>query len=455
MPLVERPRTFELCGGNLRAFRDRTSREQLLSGPAGTGKTFANLARLLQFGSDNPGARMLIVRKTRKALSESALVTWERDVLGPRHPMLARPVTRSHRDHYRFPNGSLLVTAGIDIPEKILSSEWDVVYVNEATELDEADWQFLGMRLRAGATGYDLLIADCNPNSPKHWLYLRCLAGRCKLYPTHHYENPRYYDYRAKTWTDAGRRYINGRLKNLTGTRKERFLHGKWVAAEGAVYSYVPLTHDKPANWVPDPSWKRVWAIDWGKRAPTVLQFWAVDPAARMYLYREQFKCNMRADELGRWVKSEMEHGREPRPYGAVCDIDSEDRPGLFTQASGVDLEIADKADRDKGIQDTQARFDLASDGLPRIFFRDGARDHDPDINLVDEGRPASTIDELVGYVWDPKFVKDEPIAENDHGMDAMRYACRWVDTNLVGVDPHERHPTPEPLLPARYGTIR
>lgn len=459
-------RRYELCGGNLLAFRDHTSQEILLAGPAGTGKTFTNLARVLQFGDTYPNARMLILRKTRHSLTETALVTWERDVLGEGHPIIAKPINRGHRHSYVFPNKSVLVTGGMDNPDKVLSSEWDLIYVNEATELDEKDWETLGSRLRANSGPYDQLIGDCNPTSPKHWLYKRCMVKKCTLYPTHHFENPRYYDYRLRAWTEAGRRYVHGRLKQLTGSRRDRFLFGKWVAAEGVVYDYDPAVHDLPADWAPPADWRRVWAIDWGDRSPTVLQFWAVDPEGRMHGYREVFRCRLRADELGRWVKTTLlDTGVEGLPYAAVCDHDP-DKKAEFEKATGVSLTMADKADRGRGIQATQARFDREVIGVtqtgepllgkPRIFFKDNARCHEPDGALVDEGRPASTVEELVGYVWDPRFVKDEPIGENDHGADAMRYAVMFVDANLspnsiVGA---YSEPPKSPRLPTHMGKV-
>lgn len=422
----------EFRGGNLDAFDDTTSREYLISGPAGTGKTFVNLVKLLQFGGDHPGSRLLIVRKTRHSLTETALVTWERDVLGSNHEIIAKPIDRGHRHSYKFGNGSVLVTGGMDRPDKVLSSEWDMIYVPEATDLTLTDWETLGGRLRAAAGPYDQLFGDCNPTTPHHWLYKRCQAGKCKLYETTHRDNPRYYDVEKRKWTDAGIRYIRGRLQTLTGHRRDRFLYGKWVSAEGLVYdNYVPEAPPKghllPRDWKPPKEWPRVWGIDWGHSAPTVLQFWAVDPDVRMYLYREVYRTHLRADVLGKWAAKEINDGRETRPKAVVCDHDPEKKE-LFEAAAGLRVELADKADRDKGIQEVQARFDFATDGKPRLFIRDGARDHEPDSMLVAEGRPTSTLEELVGYAWDPDFLADEPIAENDHGMDAARYSTRKVN---------------------------
>lgn len=115
-----------------------------------------------------PGARALVVRKTRESLTETVLVTWERDVLGPDHPILtSRPSLRRVRQSYQFPNASVVVLGGMDKPDKVLSSEWDLVYVPEATELDLVDWETLGGRLRAGAVPYQQIIADCKRDRDK------------------------------------------------------------------------------------------------------------------------------------------------------------------------------------------------------------------------------------------------------------------------------------------------
>ena len=428
-------RVFTLHGGNLAAFEDTTSRELLLAGPAGTGKTFANLAKIHLFCSLYPGARCLIVRKTRRSLTETALVTWEREVLGPGHPVLARPIDRGHRHAYVFPNGSRVVAGGMDNPDKVLSSDWDLIYVNEATELEKDEWETLGSRLRTMAGPYDQIFGDCNPTTPHHWLYKRTLSSTplCKRYDTYHWENPRYYDVEKGTWTEAGRRYVIERLGQLTGTRRDRFLKGLWVAASGLVYDYDPLRHRLPPDWRPPDGWVRVWSIDWGKTSPTVLQFWAVDDEGRMYLYREFYRTRFRPDRLANWVRGEVEAGREPLPRAIVCDHD-EERKEEFERVAGPDLllRLADKKDRHKGIEACQSRFDNADDGRPRIFFKENTLAHDPDPVLVESGRPTNTIDELTSYCWDENTIRDEPVAENDHGMDAMRYAERYISSHLA-----------------------
>lgn len=429
-----------LYGDNAYAWNSREP-EILLAGAAGTGKSLAWCSKIRFLVEHFPGARCLIVRKTRESLTESILVTWERDILGAGHPVLLKnPTLRRIRQSYNFANGSTVVVGGMDKPDKVLSSEWDVIYCPEATDLTLVDWETLGGRLRAGAIPFQQLCGCCNPTSPHHWLYQRHLQGLLRLYTSTHQDNPRYWDRKKKEWTEEGKKYL-ARLQRMTGARRKRFLEGKWAVAEGLVYDYRPeaeyddagtLTHPGhllPAGWKAAnlrPEWPRVWSIDWGISAPTVLQMWAVDPAGRMYLYREKFRVQLRPDILGRWAKELMQNGQEPRPRVVVCDHDEKNK-AQFEQSSGLGLTLADKADRDRGIETTQERFDLDADGLPRIFFCSDALDGEPDERIVEEGRPASTIAELASYTFDPDMLKDSPIEENDHGC---LVAGTMIETN-------------------------
>lgn len=189
-----------------------------------------------------------------------------------------------------------------------------------------------------------------------------------------------------------------------------------------------------------------------GKTAPSCLLVGAVDPEARIHVTREAYKTRLRPDVLGKTAKGWIDSGVEPRPVAIVCDHD-EERKADFEKASGLHVDLADKRDRDKGIEALQARFDVADDGRARVFFREGMRDHPADRYLIDAGRPTCCLEELVGYVWDPDFLADEPIAENDHAMDSLRYLARHVDANFGSLvapvmDDHE------PLLPENYGEV-
>ena len=406
-----------------------------------------------------PGARMLIVRKTRVSLTETALVTWERDVLGEGHPMLAKNLTRGHRHDYKFDNGSVLVTGGMDNPDKILSSEWDLIYVPEATDLDLVDWETLGGRLRANAGPYDQLFGDCNPTTPGHWLYKRCQSGKCKLYSTTHYENPRYYDALARKWTEAGRRYIGGRLQQMTGHRRDRFLKGLWVAAEGLVYDgYNPDLHLLPRDWEPPVGWPRLWSLDWGfNPSPIVLQFWALDPENRMYLYRETYRTRQTVADLATWAKGELESGpratadhRRLRPRGGEGRRCSRRRPASTSSRPRSSTSW-------RGFRWCRRR----STSTPPTAGRASSSTPTPagtkrTVTSSRQANRSAPVEELTTYVWDtrnPDRPKDVPLDLNDHGMDAMLYARRWVVANL-GRQQEYDGPRGEDLLPEKYGKL-
>ena len=453
---------FELRGGVKEAFHSRDS-EALCSGAAGTGKSLMWLLRIYWTCRKYPGARCLIVRKTRESLTESILVTWERDILGPTHPILTlRPNLRKVRQAYFFPNGSSVVVGGMDKPDKVLSSEWDIIYAPEATELDITDWETLSGRLRAGSLPYQQMIADCNPTSPEHWIYKRCLAGLCKLFPTTHQDNPRYWDTQSKAWTVPGQQYM-ARLERMTGTRRKRFLLGLWEAAEGTVYDYRKEDHFLPADWQPEPHHRRVWGIDWGRVRPTVLGMWAFDDEGRMYCYREVYQTFLHPALLGEWCTRQIVEFGEKPPEAVVCDHD-DIRKAEFERTSGLSLTLADKTDRDKGIEETQTQFDIQDDGWAKIFFkpteacrvtiktddRSLATVHGPDLILVDRGEPTSGLEEIVGYIWDEESSKDQPIDYNDHFCDMMRYVARYVVANSGGsYTPDPRPRTPFDDLPS------
>src|SRR5262252_10576088 len=180
--IEERP--YQPFGAALELFRWR-GREVLLSGPAGTGKSRACLEKLNLICMQKP-IRAAIVRKTRKSLTQSAMTTLETKVL---------PVPNQVRFHegdqeYRYPSGARIMVAGLDDPEKIGSTEFDLVYVQEATELDEDDWGMLLRGLRNGVLSYQQIIADCNPSGPDHWLKQRCNRGDTVLLDSKHADNP-------------------------------------------------------------------------------------------------------------------------------------------------------------------------------------------------------------------------------------------------------------------------
>lgn len=407
--------------------------EVLLSGPAGTGKSRACLEKLHQMCLVNPFMRGLIVRKTQTSLANTALETYRKAV--------AKEFLRTGQveyyggsaqepPQYKYANGSTINIGGMDKPTRIMSSEYDVIYVQEATELTETDWENLTTRLRNGRVTFQQLIADCNPDMPTHWLKIRSDLRRTLLLESRHTDNPTLYE-RDGTLTTPGAAYMSV-LDNLTGIRRLRLRDGKWAAAEGLIYEeYDPLIHLIDRFDIPD-EWSRYWTVDFGFTNPFVLQWWAEDPDGRLYLYREIYHTQRlvedHAEKALKFVRTAKGVWLEPKPRAIICDHDAEGRATLVRKL-GLNTIAAHKAVTE-GIQAAQKRFKLQADDKPRIYImRDSLVERDK--SLLAAKKPTCTAEELPGYVWETGTdgsKKEQPRKLDDHGCDALRYVVAQRD---------------------------
>jgi PBSX family phage terminase large subunit len=426
-------RPYEAFGAAKQLWTDRRP-EVLLSGPAGTGKSRACLEKLHAVCLRWPRSRCLIVRKTRESLTETGLVTFEEKVL-PEGSPVASGAQRRVRQSYTYPNGSSIVVGGMDKATKIMSTEYDLIYVQEAIELLENDWESLTTRLRNAVVPFQQLIADTNPDSPRHWLKLRCDRGSTAMLDSRHEDNPTLWDRAAGDWLPRGVDYIR-RLDALTGARKPRLRYGKWVQAEGAIYEDWDRNEHLVDRFEIPKGWRRIRSIDFGFVNPFSCQWWAIDGDGRMYLYREIYRTKRIVADHAR----EIARLSEGETYEfTVCDHDAEDRATLLAGGIGT---IPARKEVLVGIQATQDRLRDPGDGRPRlVILRDSLVGRDE--ALVEAKKPFCTEQEIDGYIWsnngiDGKPLKEEPLKINDHGCDAMRYAVMAVDRGVLPIEPDD-----------------
>jgi hypothetical protein len=118
----------------------------------------------------------------------------------------------------------------------------------------------------------------------------------------------------------------------------------------------------------------------------------------------------------------------EPVPSAAICDHDAEGRR-TFEKATGLGTVKAIKKVKD-GIDLLKMRLRSDEGELARIYFmRDACVEQDP--ILVQALRPTCTVEEFPSYVWktDTKNRKtEEPLKENDDGVDCARYMTMFKD---------------------------
>jgi PBSX family phage terminase large subunit len=410
--------------GAARALLHSRAPEVLAAGPSGTGKSRGCLEKLNACAWKYPGMRALIVRKTRESLSESGLVTFEDIVIGRGHP-LTRGAGRHNRQVYSYSNGSEIVVAGMDKPQKVMSTDYDLIYVQEATELEENDWEMLTTRLRHGVMPYQQIIADCNPSAPTHWLKRRCERGQTLMLHSRHEDNP-----------SVTAEYL-AKLDTLTGVRHKRLRLGLWVAAEGMVFdNYDPAIHVVKPFVIP-PEWPRYRVIDFGYTNPFVCQWWAKDGDGRLYMYREVYGTQRLVEDWGHTIYELSLN--EPPVRATICDHDAEDRATLkrhmahsTAECKPTNLRTTSTTpafkDIEYGVKAVKTALNRAGDGRPRLMvFQAATIGRDP---LLDEAKkPCSSVEEVEGYVWDQisggrlgDRVLEVPLEKDNHGMDCWRY---------------------------------
>lgn len=410
--------------------------EIMVEGPAGTGKTRAILECIYYLWSSYPNIRIAFARKTKTDVNKSILVEWEQEVLGPGHPSLADGTSLRGRQTYTHPHtGSVVEAWGYDDVQRWRSTQFDVLYVNEGTELTLEDWELSTNRVRNHKLPFgNFSIMDTNPDGPHHWANQRP-KEKHKEYParakmtrivTRHEDNPKYYDRRKKRYTKVGRDYIFGTLEAMTGVRYLRFRKGVWAAAEGLIYgTFDPARHTfDDAGLIPKSFKYTFGAMDFGWRDAGVLGVWGVDGYDRMWLLHEVYRTEVTTPQWAKWAKSAYDD------WSCIGFVVPHDRPenAQLLRQEGMPVVRCQMHTVDVGIDIVREKLAFKADGKPGLMFWSGAS-VGPDAKLIEARKPTCTIDEFPSYVYpeakDGKPLKEKPLEGlDDHGMDMTRYAC-------------------------------
>lgn len=393
--------------------------EVIISGPSETGKTIASLTRLDRLMWQYAGAQAVIVRKTYKSTVSSVVQTFREKILGKQTPVTAYGGERP--DWFDYPNGSRVWVGGMDNPDKVLSSERDIVYVNQAEELSLSDWEYLTTRAtgRAGHMPFAQVMGDCNPSGASHWIKQR---ASLLLLESRHEDNPSLFDAQGKETRQGG--LTLAVLDRLSGVRRERLRLGRWSNVEGAVYNFDAALHIVARFPIPQ-HWRRIRAIDFGYSNPFVCLWLALDDDGRLFVYRQlymsQRTVRAHAQQINSWSAGE-------RYEATVADHDAEDRATLAEH--GIETIAASKA-ISRGLQAVELRLAQAGDGKPRLFvMRDSLIERDE--RLVEMRAPVSLEQEFDVYMWpkgaDGKALKETPVDKDNHGVDALRYGVMYID---------------------------
>ncbi len=377
----------------------RRDRELVIEGPADTGKSRAALEKLHAAMTKYPGARGAMIRKTRNSLRTTAQVTYERWVC-------PEGASRLWGDsEYRYANKSVIYLLGMDDPERIKSMELDMAYVQEASELEEEDWEILTTRAtgRGATMPYTQILADMNPVDPGFWLYQREAAGKVVFLHARHEDNPSITPERIAA------------LDALTGYRYQRLRLGLRVAAEGMYFEeWDPAKHIVDEFEIPK-DWTRWVAIDWGFADPFCALWFARNPEnKRIYIYREIYARGLREEQQAAAILAANKGERiaqyvaDPSMWTARVESNRPSIASIF-HACGVPIQPAGNS-RISGWQ--IVRRTLSGD-IPRLQIVRGMAP-----NLV------RTLPAMVHDPLDSEDLADKVggVKSEDHAVDPLRY---------------------------------
>jgi PBSX family phage terminase large subunit len=386
---------IELRGGNGELFNS-TEHEVLCCGPAETGKTLASCIKAHAICCAVPGAQGAIIRKTYASLVGSVIKTFLRVIQPDKRGIQVFGGEKPER--FIYPNGSTIWMGGMDNPNRILSSERDFIYVNQAEELSEADWETLLTRCtgRGSVVKNPQLFGDCNPSGSSHWIRKR---NSLRLINTTHADNPSLFT-AGGVLTEQGRRTMAA-LGAITGIRRKRLFEGIWATAEGAVFDNFDASKHVCVRQVED--MRRFYlAMDEGFTNPAVILVVGEDSDGRWHVFREFYQSGVLQETVVKMAQSWQAE------FTAEMIAVDESAAGLIADLKACGLNaIGGKGRVIDGINRLQNRLAVAGDGRARLTF-------DPSC--------ANGINEFESYVWAQNKSKDVPVKEHDHVPDSIRY---------------------------------
>lgn len=167
-----------LCATNNKTFMPLfadTHRYLVLKGGGGSGKSIFAGRKVLERASSESGHRFLVCRKVARTIRESCFEQLKEQANEFYSEYVDFIPRGKGGDMYiRFRNGSEILFAGLDDVEK-LKSIYDItgIWIEEASELLESDFNQLDIRLRTDFPHYLQIILTFNPISITHWLKKR------------------------------------------------------------------------------------------------------------------------------------------------------------------------------------------------------------------------------------------------------------------------------------------
>jgi phage terminase large subunit len=421
-------------------FLSSEARYVAYGGARGGGKSHAVRTKATYLGFEHPGIRMLLVRRTFPELRENhtsrLLDAYER------LPASIRPRYSDSDKVFLFPGGARLKLGYCDSEDDVRQyqgQEYDVLFIDEATQLSETQFRWLNACVRGAGPYPKRTYLTCNPGGVGHAWVKRLFIDR-DYRPG---EDPADYAFiRARVWDnaplfagDAGylkamkalkkqdisekervRRAMDSadyvkQLKSLSPELRRAWLDGDWDVFSGQFFTeFSRDVHVCEPFEIPR-GWRCSAALDYGLDMLAVLWF-AVSPDGRAYCYRSLEKRDM---TVAMAAKAILSAGPEE-----VCEYTAP--PDLWNRRQDTGLSAAEIF-ADHGVPLVKAG-NRRIDGWLAVKEYLRADEGEPRLKIFSTCTPLLRALPLLQH--DPKKPGDAATKPHDitHSPDALRYWC-------------------------------
>lgn len=378
----------------LYAYQNSNARLNIFEGAVRAGKSVAALLRWLKFCHKGPPGDLILCGRTDKTIKRNLIIPMQ-EILGDAL-------------HYSSGKGEVslwgrimyVVGANDERAEgKIRGSTFAGALIDEATLLPESFFKMLLSRLSVPGAQ---LFATTNPDSPYHWLKTGYIDRINDL-------DLNVFSFEISDNPSLTKEYIDRLSTEYQGLWHKRYIQGEWVLADGAVYDFFnEKVHviDYPQS---DAKYYII-GIDYGTTNPCAFVMIGVNESSYPNMWMEKEYYYDSKKELKQ--KSDYEYAQDLERFIAGYNVKK-----IFIDPSAASFKRELMRNGIKGVADAE------NDVIPGIRFVG---------QLISEGTYKicssceNALREFGTYLWDSKAAmrgEDKPLKQNDHAMDAQRYA--------------------------------
>lgn len=384
-------------------------------GARGGGKSWATREKAKRLALKWPGIKILIIRQTYSDLRENHINPLRADLPSEIAPY--REIEKS----FIFANGSRIRCSYFATENDALQyqgQEFDVIFLEEATQFTEKVFIVLTACLRGANQFPKRMYLTCNPDGIGFLWVKRLFVSR--IYKDG--ENPEDYTFIQslvtdnKALLDSNPEYIQ-QLDALPDDLRKRWRYGSWDVAEGQYFAeFDSEVHVCDPFPIPR-EWRVYRSIDYG--LDMLACYWiAVDSTGVAYAYRELCESDLPIGEAAERIRADTPDTEEIYATLAPPDLWSRSqetgrgKADIFYER-GLPLTKSNN-DREAGWLAIKELLKLDANGEPRLKIFRTCRyliDHLPSLQK-DPKRPTDTLTE-------PHYIT--------HSPDALRYfAVYW-----------------------------